>query len=110
MDVFLPNAVPEITIGNIAANHLLANLDLAIQETTIAVVVGGYVECLGTVSENWKEREGYALKGGAFGLGRTSLLMSKALPSSSSIDRVQAIARKSVVEGKSVSVRVDLGG
>src|SRR3546814_12405252 len=75
MDVFLPNAVPEITIGNIAANHLLANLDLAIQETTIAVVVGGYVECLGTVSENWKEREGYALKGGAFGLGRTSLLM-----------------------------------
>src|SRR3546814_9587763 len=44
MDVFLPNAVPEITIGNIAANHLLANLDLAIQETTIAVVVGGYVE------------------------------------------------------------------
>src|SRR3546814_18702347 len=58
MDVFLPNAVPEITIGNIAANHLLANLDLAIQETTIAVDDGGYVECLGTVSENWKEREG----------------------------------------------------
>src|SRR3546814_1913963 len=51
--------------------------------------LGGYVECLGTVSENWKEREGYALKGGAFGLGRTSLLMSKALPSSSSIDHVQ---------------------
>src|SRR3546814_18322524 len=115
MDVFLPNAVPEITIGNIAANHLLANLDLAIQETTIAVVVGGYVECLGTVSENWKEREGYALKGGAFGLGRTSLLMSKALPSSYSIAHVQdmdapPLDRKSVGEGKSVSVRVDLGG
>src|SRR3546814_17855669 len=62
--------------------------DRAIQETTIAVVVGGYVEFLGTVSENWKEREGYALKGGAFGLGRTSLLMSKALPSSSSIDQI----------------------
>src|SRR3546814_7488384 len=34
MDVFLPNAVPEITIGNIAANHLLANLDRSEEHTS----------------------------------------------------------------------------
>lgn len=89
MDVSLSGATPVVSVRNVAANKLLQNLDLAVQENSIAVGVGGYVECLGTTSENWKFRHGYALNGGAFGIGRSNLLMSKDLPSSSSIDHVQ---------------------
>lgn len=89
MDVSLSGGTPLVTVRNVAANKLLQNLTLDVQENTIAVGVGGYVECLGTTSENWKFRHGYHLSFGAFGIGRTSLLMSKDLPSSSSIDHVQ---------------------
>lgn len=88
MDVFL-DATPVVTVRNIAGNHLLDNLNLAVQENTIPVNVGGYVTCTGTEFENWKRREGTFLSGGAFGIGRTSLLMSKALPDSNSIDHFQ---------------------
>lgn len=89
MDVSLSGAAPVVIVRNVADSKLLENLNLALHQNTITVPVGGSVECLGITSENWKWRYGYALGGGAFGIGRSSLLMSKDLPSSSSIDHVQ---------------------
>ncbi len=87
IDVFT-NGVPEVIVSNVAVNKQLQNLQLAVQGNTIPVNVGGYVECLGTVSETLLMRDGYFLAGGAFGIGRTSLLMKKNLPNSNSIDNV----------------------
>lgn len=88
INVELAGAVPVVTVRNVDITHRLSDLDLAIKEQQIAVPVGAQVECLGTTSENWKWRHGYALGGGAFGIGRTTLLMQQALTSSSSIDHV----------------------
>jgi hypothetical protein len=89
MDVMVSGAVPVVTVRNVAANHNLASLQLAVQENQLALSVGGHVECLGTTSENLTWRHGSFLRDGAFGIGRTDLLLSKALPSSTSIDHVK---------------------
>lgn len=89
MNVQLSGAVPVVTVRNIDATHRLGDLELAIKEHQIAVPVGAQVECLGTTSENWKWRHGYALGGGAFGIGRTTLLMEQALANMASIDHVK---------------------
>ena len=88
MDVKQLGAVPAVTVRNVAANHNLGSLKLAVQENHVAVALGGYVECLGTTSENLAWRHGTFLRDGAFGIGRTSLVLSKQLPQSSSIDHV----------------------
>ena len=80
------NAVPQVTVKNNAGSHQLKDLQLAVQDSKIAVAVGGFVECLGTTLENWQKREGHFLSKGAFGIGRTSLLLSEALPNSSDIN------------------------
>ncbi|MGF1593355.1 MAG: hypothetical protein ACFCUW_08760 [Kiloniellaceae bacterium] len=89
MDVMAHGPAPVVTVRNVAANHSLASLKLAVQENQIALSIGGYVECLGTTSENLTWRRGHFLRDGAFGIGRTGLVHSKALPESSSIDHVQ---------------------
>lgn len=89
MNVQLAGAVPVVTVRNVDATHRLSDLKLAVKEHQITVPVSAQVECLGTTSENWKWRHGYALGGGAFGIGRTSLLMKQALANSSSIDHVK---------------------
>lgn len=78
---------PEVLVRNVAGNHLLQNLNLAIEGNTIAVNVVGTFGCSGIVFDNWQKREGYFLRSAAFGIGRTSLLLSKALPESSDINR-----------------------
>ena len=78
---------PEVVVRNVAGNHLLQNLHLAIEGNTIAVNVVGTFGCSGIVFDNWQKREGYFLRSAAFGIGRTSLLLSKALPESSDINR-----------------------
>src|SRR5690606_15187346 len=86
MDVKASGAAPVVTVRNVAANHNLASLKLQVQENQVALSLGGYVECLGTTSENLAWRHGTFLRDGAFGIGRTSLLLSKALPKSTSTD------------------------
>jgi hypothetical protein len=86
--VLLSSQVPEIVVKNTAGNHLLSNLNLAVQDNTIAVPVGGAVDCLGTTFENAFQRRGAYLSKGAFGIGRTSLLMKKDLPSSNDLNHV----------------------
>lgn len=88
MDVMAHAPAPVVTVRNIAANHALSSLKLAVQEHQIAVSVGAAVTCLGTTSETLMWRKGYALGGGAYGIGRTTLLMSRELASSTSIDQV----------------------
>ncbi|WP_420347906.1 hypothetical protein [Pelagibius sp.] len=78
---------PQIVVRNIAGNHHISNVNLAVQGNSFAFGIGGYVECTGVQIENYALREGHLLSGGAFGIGRTSLLMSKALPDSLSINR-----------------------
>ncbi len=78
---------PEIVVKNTANNHQLSNLNLTVQGNTIAVSVGGAVECTGITSENYKWRHGAYLSAGGFGIGRTSLLMSEDIPYSSNINR-----------------------
>lgn len=56
----------------------------------MSIGVGGNVTCTGTQVENWQKREGHFLSGGSFGVGRTSLILSKALPNSSNINNVSA--------------------
>ena len=89
MDVKAHAPAPVVTVRNVAGNHNLASLKLAVQENQVALSVSGHVECLGTTSENLTWRHGTFLESGAFGIGRTSLLLSKALPYSTSIDHVQ---------------------
>jgi hypothetical protein len=89
MDVMAHGAAPVVTVRNVAANHSLTSLKLAVQEHQTALSIGGSVECLGTTSENLAWRHGSFLRDGAFGIGRTDLVLSKALPSSTSIDHVQ---------------------
>ena len=86
--VSLSGATPEIVVANSAGNHQLKNLKLAVQGNSVAVGIGGYVDCTGIQIENWTFREGHFLAAGAFGIGRTSLLMSRALPNSSDINHV----------------------
>ena len=94
-DMVLTNSqTMEIVVKNTAANHQLSSLNLGIQGSTIAVSVGGAVDCLGTTSENALKRHGAFLSEGAFGIGRTSLVMQKALPNSNSIDHVSDIDAK----------------
>ncbi|GAB4394979.1 MAG: hypothetical protein Tsb0032_25120 [Kiloniellaceae bacterium] len=81
------NNVAQVTVRNIAGNHHINSLNLAIQGHTIPVSVGGAVECLGITSENLTWRHGAYLQEGAFGIGRTSLLMSQGIPYSGDIDR-----------------------
>jgi hypothetical protein len=88
INVSLSGGVPEITVRNVSGSHQLKDLQLAVQENTVSVGVSGYVDCTGTQFENWQTRKGHFLSGGAFGIGHGSLLMSKALPDSSSIDNV----------------------
>jgi hypothetical protein len=80
------HGAPEITVKNVANSHHLSDLQLAVQGNQIAVGVMGYVGCTGVQIENWTYREGHFLSKGAFGIGRTSLLLSEALPNSSDID------------------------
>lgn len=89
MDVMAYDPAPVVTVRNVAGNHNLASLKLGVKESQIAVTMGGYVECLGTTSENLAWRYGTFLRDGAFGVGRTALLLSEALPSSDSIDHVE---------------------
>ncbi|MGF1628066.1 MAG: hypothetical protein ACFCUT_01210 [Kiloniellaceae bacterium] len=86
IDVKLYDPAPEITVRNVAGNHQLSALQLAVQENTIPFAIGGHVDCLGTTSENLTWRHGAYLSSGAYGIGRTSLLMSKSLPDSSNIN------------------------
>ncbi|HMA15997.1 MAG: hypothetical protein ACM35H_02840, partial [Bacteroidota bacterium] len=88
MNVMAHGAPPVVTVRNVAANHNLASLKLAVQENQIPLSVGGAVDCLGTTSENLTWRHGTYLRDGAFGIGRTSLLLSKQVPYSGDIDRV----------------------
>lgn len=88
------NNVPEIIVKNTAGNHQLSNLNLAIQGSTIAVSVGGAVECLGTTSENAFQRRGAYLSDGAFGIGRSALVMQKDLPNSGDINHVSDMDAK----------------
>jgi hypothetical protein len=94
IDVKLSGAVPEVVVRNVAANHSLGALQLAVQGTHVAVGVSGHVDCTGIQIENWTYREGHFLSGGAFGIGRTSLLMAQALANSSDIDRTSAMGAK----------------
>src|SRR3546814_17588005 len=55
---------------------------------SVSVAVSGYVDCTCIQVENWAKREGHFLSGGAFGIGRTSLLTGEDLPDSSDIDHV----------------------
>lgn len=102
IDVGLSGAVPQVTVRNVAANHQLQNLQLAVQEAQVAVQVGANVACTGTESENWVKREGHYLSHAAYGVGKTSLLLSKDMPHSTSIDRV------SHLEGHSFQMPVAL--
>lgn len=88
IDVRLSGATPALTVRNVAANHNLDSLQLAVQGSKVSVAVSGYVDCTGIQVENWANREGHFLSGGAFGIGRTSLLMGEDLPNSSDIDHV----------------------
>ena len=92
--VLVSNTTPEIVVKNTAANHQLNSVDLGIQGSTIAVSVGGAVECLGTTSENAFKRHGAFLSEGAFGIGRTSLVMQKTLPDSNNINHVSDMDAK----------------
>ncbi|MFT5485251.1 MAG: hypothetical protein ACI9JL_003915 [Paracoccaceae bacterium] len=84
----LTGGAPQITVRNVGNTNKIADLQLAVQEPHVSIGMGGHVDCKGTTSENWKIREGAFLSGGAFGVGRTSLVMSKALPNSSDINHV----------------------
>ena len=86
IDVSLSGPAPELTLRKVAGNHQLANLQLAVQENQIAVAISGYVDCTGVQFENWTFREGHFLSGGAFGIGHSSLLLSRSLPNSTDID------------------------
>src|SRR3546814_8861785 len=79
---------PALTVRNVAANHNLDSLQLAVQGSKVSVAVSGYVDCTGIQVENLAKREGHFLSGGAFGIGRTSLLTGEDLPDSSDIDHV----------------------
>lgn len=91
IDVWATPPVPEVVVRNIAGNHHIDSLNLAVQGNTIAVAVGGYVDCTGTQFENFAQRFGHYLSSAAFGIGRTSLIVGKALPDSTSIDRDSAM-------------------
>lgn len=88
MVVTTNNQVPEIVVKNTAANHQLSSLNLTVQGSTIAVSIGGAVDCLGITYEDAFKRHGAFLSEGAFGIGRTGLLMKQDLPSSSDINHV----------------------
>ena len=92
IDVKLSGAEPEVTVKNVAGSHHLNALQLAVQGNTVPVAVSGHVDCTGTQIENWTYREGHFLSSAAFGIGRTSLVMGKALPGSSDIDRDSAMS------------------
>lgn len=86
IDIWASPPGPQIVVRNTAANHHIDSLNLAVQGNTIAVGVGGYVECTGTQSENAFKRSGHYLSSATYGIGRTNLLVGKALPDSQSID------------------------
>ncbi len=88
MEVRVTPSGPQVVVRNVAGNHHISSLNLAIQSNTIAVGVGGAVDCKGTVVNGISTRGGYALRGGAYGIGRSSLLMGKALPDPVSIDHI----------------------
>ena len=88
IDVALSGGTPELTVRNIANSNKLADVQLANQQANLSIGVSAHVDCKGTTSENWKSREGAYLSGGAFGIGRTSLIVSKTVPYSSDINRV----------------------
>lgn len=92
--VDLSGAAPEITVRNASNSKKLADVQLAILEPKVSIGVGGGVTCLGTTFENWKNRDGYSLRGGAFGIGRTSFVMLKSLPNSSDINNVTKLDAK----------------
>jgi hypothetical protein len=91
MDVWTSTPAAQVVVRNIAGNHHIDSLNLAVQDNSIAVGVSGLVDCTGTQFENWAQRYGYFLSSGAFGIGRTSLLLSEALPNSSDIDHNSAL-------------------
>src|SRR3546814_278389 len=70
IDVRLSGATPALTVRNVAANHNLDSLQLAVQGSKVSVAVSGYVDCTGIQVENLAKREGHFLSGGAFGIGR----------------------------------------
>ena len=90
ISVSLSGGTPELTVRNVANSNKLADVQLAIQEADLAVGVSGDVTCTGTQIETWNFREGHFLSSGAFGVGRTSLIVSKAIPHSSNLNRVSA--------------------
>lgn len=86
IDVWAADPGPQVVVRNIAGNHHIDNLNLAVQGNTIAVGVSGFVDCTGTQFENWVQRFGHYLSSAAYGIGRSSLVLGKALPGSQSID------------------------
>jgi hypothetical protein len=88
INVALSGAAPELTVRNVANSNKLSDVQLAIQQANLSIGVGGYVDCTGTQIENFTYREGHFLSAGKFGIGRTSLIVSKALPNSSDINHV----------------------
>lgn len=86
IDIWATPPGPEVVVRNTAGNHHVDNLNLAIQGNSIAVSVGGYVECTGIQFENWAQRFGHYLSFATYGIGRNSLMVSKSLPESTNID------------------------
>jgi len=78
MDVGLhKSGGPQVVVRNVDGSHQLGALDLAIQQTKVAFQAAAQISCVGTVSENWKERRGYLLSEAAFGVGDSSFVVSK---------------------------------
>lgn len=88
INVALSGGTPELTVRNVANSNQLADVQLAIQQANLSIGVSGHVDCTGTQIENFSMREGHFLSSGRFGVGRTSLIVSKALPNSSDINRI----------------------
>lgn len=86
MEILAHPPGPQVVVRNVAGSHDIGSLDLAIQGSTVAVSVGVSVGCAGTESQEWWVRSGYALRGGTFGIGRSSLVMAQILPDPKSID------------------------
>lgn len=88
IDVALSGGAPELTVRNVANSNKLSDVQLAIQQANLSIGVSGHVDCTGTQIENFTFREGHFLSGGKFGVGRTSLIVSKALPNSTDINHI----------------------
>jgi hypothetical protein len=88
INVSLSGGAPELTVRNIANSNKLSDVQLGIQEANLSIGVSGHVDCTGTQIENFTFREGHFLSGGSFGIGRTSLIVSKALPNSTDINHI----------------------